>query len=346
MVKCLTSWRSEKPGWKGSQRWWTSCLLRSKSRRYRWCWSSPRSCPTTCWAGSDPLRPAARRPSRPRCAGRVGHRRRGGALRHQGRASWPHLDGHARRPQHAGDVEPLQVTPPARLDAPQLGAAAPSPCPGDVADVGVAGEPGGFALAPRELPVVLVHRHDIDTDLPTARRMFALEQKHGVRASYYFRLSTLDFGLMRDIERYGSEASYHYEEIATYANAVGPYKLNLITVDSTGAFEKPSELMRRLLQMSASPGDLVYEPFAGSGSTLVAAKELGLDVVAAVVEERQRDGRRPAEPVFALLAEPRLLRHDRLQRPGLGWIHSPVRSADARPQAPRADGSPGSGGCW
>lgn len=64
---------------------------------------------------------------------------------------------------------------------------------------------------------VLVHRHDVDTDLPTARRMFALEQKHGVRASYYFRLSTLDFGFMREIERYGSEASYHYEEIATYA---------------------------------------------------------------------------------------------------------------------------------
>ena len=64
---------------------------------------------------------------------------------------------------------------------------------------------------------VLVHRHDIDTDLGTARRLFALEQKHGVRASYYFRLSTLDIGLMREIERYGSEASYHYEEIATFA---------------------------------------------------------------------------------------------------------------------------------
>lgn len=64
---------------------------------------------------------------------------------------------------------------------------------------------------------VLVHRHDIDTDLRTARALFALEQRHGVRASYYFRLSTLDFGLMREIERHGSEASYHYEELATYA---------------------------------------------------------------------------------------------------------------------------------
>jgi hypothetical protein len=64
---------------------------------------------------------------------------------------------------------------------------------------------------------VLVHRHDIDSDLRTTRRMFAIEQKHGVRASYYFRLSTLDVGLMRAIEEYGSEASYHYEELATYA---------------------------------------------------------------------------------------------------------------------------------
>jgi len=64
---------------------------------------------------------------------------------------------------------------------------------------------------------VLVHRHDIDSDLRTARKMFALETRHGVRASYYFRLSTLDFGFMRDIEAAGSEASYHYEEVATFA---------------------------------------------------------------------------------------------------------------------------------
>lgn len=64
---------------------------------------------------------------------------------------------------------------------------------------------------------VLVHRHDIDSDLRTARKMFDLEVRHGVRASYYFRLSTLDIGFMRAIEAAGSEASYHYEEVATYA---------------------------------------------------------------------------------------------------------------------------------
>lgn len=64
---------------------------------------------------------------------------------------------------------------------------------------------------------VLVHRHDIDSDVRTARKMFALESRHNVRASYYFRLSTLDFDFMRDIESAGSEASYHYEEIAAFA---------------------------------------------------------------------------------------------------------------------------------
>lgn len=63
---------------------------------------------------------------------------------------------------------------------------------------------------------VLIHRHDIDSDLRTARKMFDLECRHQVRASYYFRLRTLDFGFMREIEAAGSEASYHYEEIASF----------------------------------------------------------------------------------------------------------------------------------
>jgi hypothetical protein len=63
---------------------------------------------------------------------------------------------------------------------------------------------------------VLVHRHDIDSDLRTAHKMFDLECRHEVNASYYFRLSTLDIGFMRDIEAAGSEASYHYEEVADF----------------------------------------------------------------------------------------------------------------------------------
>lgn len=63
----------------------------------------------------------------------------------------------------------------------------------------------------------LVHRHDIDSDTRTAAKMFAIEARHGITASYYFRLSTLDIGFMREIEAYGSEASYHFEEVADYA---------------------------------------------------------------------------------------------------------------------------------
>jgi hypothetical protein len=67
----------------------------------------------------------------------------------------------------------------------------------------------------------LVHRHDIDSDLRTARKMFEIETKLGVKASYYFRLCTLDRGFMRAIDAYGSEASYHYEEAADFAKERG-----------------------------------------------------------------------------------------------------------------------------
>jgi hypothetical protein len=64
---------------------------------------------------------------------------------------------------------------------------------------------------------VVLRRHDIDTDLRTTRKLFEIERRHGVKSSYYFRLSTLDLELMQEIEAYGSEASYHYEELATFA---------------------------------------------------------------------------------------------------------------------------------
>ena len=63
----------------------------------------------------------------------------------------------------------------------------------------------------------MVHRHDIDSDVRTAAKLFAIETRKGVTSSFYFRLSTLDYGLMREIEAYGSEASYHFEEVADFA---------------------------------------------------------------------------------------------------------------------------------
>jgi len=62
-----------------------------------------------------------------------------------------------------------------------------------------------------------INRHDIDTDVATAKEFLKIEKRYDARASYYFRLSTLDFKFMKEIEEYGSEASYHFEEIATFA---------------------------------------------------------------------------------------------------------------------------------
>jgi DNA modification methylase len=38
---------------------------------------------------------------------------------------------------------------------------------------------------------------------------------------------------------------------------------------------KPVELIARMVGNSSRPGELVYDPFCGSGSTLVAAHQLG-----------------------------------------------------------------------
>ncbi|MDQ2914206.1 MAG: hypothetical protein M3T56_13240 [Chloroflexota bacterium] len=68
---------------------------------------------------------------------------------------------------------------------------------------------------PSPVAKYMVVRHDIDTDPATAACFLEIEARLAVRASYYFRLSTLDLPLMERIAEVGSEASFHYEEIAT-----------------------------------------------------------------------------------------------------------------------------------
>jgi site-specific DNA-methyltransferase (adenine-specific) len=48
--------------------------------------------------------------------------------------------------------------------------------------------------------------------------------------------------------------------------------------------QKPLRLLRRALLASSGEGDLVFDPFCGSGTTAVAAKELGRFFVGAELE--------------------------------------------------------------
>jgi DNA modification methylase len=49
---------------------------------------------------------------------------------------------------------------------------------------------------------------------------------------------------------------------------------------------RPVELVTRALQTSSRPGDLVYEPFAGSRTTLVAAEQTGRTCAAIELDPR------------------------------------------------------------
>ncbi len=66
---------------------------------------------------------------------------------------------------------------------------------------------------------LFVLRHDIDHFSQGTKMMFEVEKKYGVTSSFYFRNSTYDPKLMKEIEAYGSESSLHFEPIADLIKA-------------------------------------------------------------------------------------------------------------------------------
>jgi hypothetical protein len=68
---------------------------------------------------------------------------------------------------------------------------------------------------------ILLLRHDIDSDVPRARRMWQVERDLGMVGSYFFRHRTWDVGFMRELAGAGCEVGYHYEELATLVKRRG-----------------------------------------------------------------------------------------------------------------------------
>lgn len=64
---------------------------------------------------------------------------------------------------------------------------------------------------------ILVMRHDIDTDPTLALVWHQIEQSLDCRASYYFRQSTMNADVIRQLAQAGVHVSYHFEELADYA---------------------------------------------------------------------------------------------------------------------------------
>ena len=104
---------------------------------------------------------------------------------------------------------------------------------------------------------ILILRHDIDTDIGTAKLFFRIEKKYNLKSTYYFRQSTIEIPFMQEIEDYGSEASYHYEEIAQFCKdhsikEIAEKIKNIFQYNGDIVFdtEKPNGMKRKLLDVS------------------------------------------------------------------------------------------------
>jgi DNA modification methylase len=73
-----------------------------------------------------------------------------------------------------------------------------------------------------------------------------------------------------------------YNDDLFWANYTGVFHDVLLT-KPVHPFEKPVSLLERLIAIYTNPGDKILEPFAGSGATLKAARNLGRSVVASEI---------------------------------------------------------------
>jgi site-specific DNA-methyltransferase (adenine-specific) len=83
---------------------------------------------------------------------------------------------------------------------------------------------------------------------------------------------------------------------------VGVFTFNKNEPDRYGhPTQKPQKLMLELLSLFSNPGDVVLDPFMGSGSTLRAAKDMGRRAIGIELEEKYCEiaAKRMAQEVFS-----------------------------------------------
>jgi hypothetical protein len=68
---------------------------------------------------------------------------------------------------------------------------------------------------------LMILRHDVDHFSDGTNMMYEVEKKYNITSSFYFRNSTYEPKLMKEIEKYGSESSLHFEPIADFVKANG-----------------------------------------------------------------------------------------------------------------------------
>lgn len=121
-----------------------------------------------------------------------------------------------------------------------------------------------------------VIRNDVDSDVRTARKMLARERLRGIVATYYFRLSTFDHDFMLEVAQSGSEAGYHYEEVATYAKSYGLGNADVVRENLSEVRKEFKRNLERFRSMTgyypatvASHGDFVNRKLGMTNSEIL-----------------------------------------------------------------------------
>jgi hypothetical protein len=190
------------------------------------------------------------------------------------------------------------------------------------------------AGAPRADDRILLLRHDVDTDVRRARRMWEIERRLGVVGSYFFRRSTWDVAFMHELAAAGCDVGYHYEELATVVKERGAASASEARALLGAARDRlrtaVPELRERTglaLDVFAAHGDFANRAVGVSNAEMLDDRDLRSEIgvrleaydVEPHVTARSADGTQPAawrpadpihairrgEPVVALLLHPR-----------------------------------------